>query len=128
MIATRKISVVALAVALGAGGMATYAIRELGKSRDAVAAASRDRDDLRAKLKKSEEAVSATNERLAQARLHAESLKEDLGRLFPQKTSPTATPSLPAAATSTLAASATPTVRSMAPAAESRYGGSMFVA
>lgn len=128
MIAMQKISVVAFSLAIVSGGVAAYAFRELGKSREAVTATVRDRDELHTRLKKSEEAVSAANARLAQARLYAESLKEDLGRLFPQKSSAAATPPLPAAATPMLSATTTPTVRSMAPAPESRYGSSMFVA
>jgi hypothetical protein len=129
MIAMQKISVVAFSFAIVSGGVAAYALHELGKSRDAVTATVRDRDDLHTKLKKSEETLSAANARLAQARLYAESLKEDLGRLFPQKSSASIpTPSLPAAATPMLSATTAPTVRSMAPVPESRYGSSMFVA
>ena len=127
MMALQKISVVAFSCAIVSGGLAAYAFHELGKSREAIAAAVRDRDDLHAKLKKSEETVSAANARLAEARLHAESLKEDLGRLFPQKSSSsTATPPFPPAAAPTQ--SATTTVRSLVPAPENRSGSSMFVA
>jgi hypothetical protein len=129
MSAKLNFTVAMLALALVAsGGVATYALRERGKSRDANAAVLRERDDLLQKLKKSEQVVSTANERLAQARLHAESLKEDLGRLFPQKSS-AAAPSPPPSATATPALSATtPAVRSMAPTNEIRSGGSMFVA
>lgn len=124
-----KVSVTALALAVvAAGGVAAYALRELGKSRDATAAAQRERDDLLQKLKRSEQALSTANERLTQAQLHAESLKEDLGRLFPQKSSaPVPSSSAPAVATPALSGTA-PAVRSMAPTTEIRSGSSMFVA
>ena len=129
MSAKLKFSVAAFAFALVlSGGVAMYALRELGKSRDANSAALRERDDLLQKLKKSEQAASAANERLAQARLHAESLKEDLGRLFPQKSSAAAPSPSPSAAATPALSAATPAVRSMAPTNEIRSGSTMFVA
>ncbi len=129
MIARQKLFGVIIILALLTAGVAAYTFLELSQVRDAHAAALRERDDLRAKLEKSEQAVSSANERLAQARLHAETLKEDLGRLFSEKSiaspspasSPTSTPSM-------LPSTSAPTVRATTSALDNRYGKSMFVA
>src|SRR5688572_25200416 len=114
----KKTLVVACSFAMASGGVSIYALHQWGKSRVAVTATVRDRDDLRTKLKAAEETVLAANARLAQARLHAESLKEDFGRVFPQKNASSATPSLPPAVTPMLSATTSATGRSLAPAPE----------
>lgn len=118
-------------LALAAAGLVLQAFFERGRAREILAASVRDRDDVQVRLAKSEQALAAANERLAQARLHAESLKSDLGRLFPggsrAPSAPSAGQSSLAPATTTLSSTANPTARGAVSGADQRGGGAMFV-
>lgn len=130
MIATRMNFAVALAFAVMAAGAAVYAFTARQREREARAATERERDDLQTRLKTSEQAVAAAHERLTQARARADTLQEDLRRLFPASGGASAGgPISPAAAAPwMLSATTPPTVRPLPAGGDQRYGSTMFVA
>lgn len=128
---TWKFSAVVGALVLGMAGLAFHAFRERDRTKEALAAAVSDRDALQVRLAKSEQAQAAANERLAQTRIQAEALREDLGRLFPARgAAPASPPGPPPSSTagSMLQAPGSPTtVRGSILGAENRGSVGMFV-
>jgi hypothetical protein len=83
MTTNRKLAVAARALVLVTAGAAVHFFFEWRRVRVVVAATAGERDALQAKLTLSEQTLAAAKEHLMEARLQADTLRADLGRLFP---------------------------------------------